>query len=240
MIMTTFDLIDHYQFEYISTLHRGNVDISCGCCSMVEEMNAIKALYGNNPIQDVIEKCVCNRHGHQYCIPQTAVDNAVNALMDSMFVRANIIATPFIDGNKISEVYEDFEDLYDFISLVISGIPGIGPLTVYDTAKRIGHLFDSPIYPKQYVYLASGAKKGAEALLGKKGLRFREPIKLFEPSFGLFPSIFIEDMLCIYEPLFKSCSVNPISKEITIPYLYKNINSTSLEILKKTKRKKSI
>jgi len=238
--MTTFDLIDHYQFEYISTLHHGNIDINCGCCSMVEEMNAIKILYGKDPIRDVIWKCVCNRHGHQYCIPITAVEDAVKALLDSMFVRADMKAKPFINGNKISEVFKDFEELYDFISLVMSGIHGIGPLTVYDTAKRIGHLFDSPIYPKQYVYLAAGAKNGAEALLGKKGLRFREPIKLFEPSFGSFPSIFIEDMLCIYELLFKSCSVNPLSKEMTFPYLYKNINSTSLEILKKTRRKKTI
>ena len=238
--MTTFDLIDHYLFEYISTLHRGNVNISCGCCSMVEEMNAIKALYGNKPIRDVIEKCVCNRHGHQYCIPQIAVDDAVKTLMGSMFVRADMIATTFIDGNKVSEVFEDFEELYDFISLEISGIPDIGPLTVYDTAKRIGHLFSSPIYPKSYVYLAAGAKNGAEEILKKKGLRFREPTKLFEPSFGSLPSIFIEDMLCIYEPLFGSCSVNSISKEINIPYSYKNINSASLKILKKTKRKKSI
>ena len=238
--MTTFDLIDHYQFEYISTLHRGNIDINCGCCSMVEEMNAIKILYGKDPIRDVIWKCVCNRHGHQYRILNTAVESAVNALMDSMFVRADMKAKPFINGNKISEVFKDFEELYDFISLVMSGIHGIGPLTVYDTAKRIGHLFDSPIYPKQYVYLAAGAKNGAEALLGKKGLRFREPIQLFEPSFGSFPSIFIEDMLCIYEPLFSKCSVNPITKEINIPFSYKNTNSTSLKILKKTIRKKSI
>jgi hypothetical protein len=238
--MTTFDLIDHYQFEYISTLHRGNIDINCGCCSMVEEMNAIKVLYGKEPIRDVIEKCVCNRHGHQYCIPQTAVDDAVNALMDSMFVRADMVATPFINGNNISEVFEDFEELYDFISLVISGIPGIGPLTVYDTARRIGHLFSTPIYPRSYVYLAAGAKNGAEALLGKKGLRFREPIQLFESSFGTFPSIFIEDMLCIYEPLFSRCSVNPVSKEINIPYSYKNINSVSLKILKEMKEMESI
>lgn len=238
--MTTFDLIDHYQFEYISTLHRDNIDINCGCCSMVEEMNAIKVLYGKDPIRDVIEKCVCNRHGHQYCIPPTAVGNAVNALMDSKFVRADMKAKSFINRNKISEVFKDFEELYDFISLVISGIPSIGPLTVYDTAKRIGHLFSTPIYPKSYVYLAAGAKNGAEALLKKKGLRFREPIQLFEPSFGSFPSIFIEDILCIYEPLFSGCSVNPITKEINILFSFKNINSASLKILKKAKEIESI
>lgn len=236
--MTTFDLIDNYQFEYISTLH--HTKSACGCCSMVEEMNAIRLLYGKKPIKDVIRECVCNRHGHQYCIPNTAVDDAVNALMDSMFVRADIIATPFISGNKISEVFEDFDELYDFISMVISGIQGIGPLTVYDTAKRIGHLFSFPIYPKSYVYLAAGAMDGAKALLKAKNLRFREPIHKFAPFFGTFPSIFIEDMLCIYKKVFANCSIDPISKEIILLYPYKSITTKSLNLFNKPKAVKSI
>lgn len=236
--MTTFDLIDHYQFEYISTLH--HTKSACGCCSMVEEMNAIRLLYGKKPIKDVIRECVCNRHGHQYCIPDTAVDDAVNALMDSMFVRADMIATPFASGDKISEVFEDFEELYDFISLVISGIPGIGPLTVYDTAKRIGHLFEIPIYPKLYVYLASGAMDGAKALLKTKDLRFREPIYKFAPFFGTFPSIFIEDMLCIYKKVFVNCSIDPINKEILLKKSYKTITIKSLNIFKKDQTVASI
>ena len=230
--MTTFDLIDHYQFEYISTLHRGSPK-KCGCCSMVEEMNDIKTLYGKSPIKDVLRACVCRRHGHQYCIPNTAVDAAVDALLDSNFVRVDRSVSPFVEGGKLSEVFEDFEELYDFISSVISSISGIGLLTVYDTAKRIGHLFEYPIYPKQYVYLAAGAKKGAEKLLKTKDLRFREPISLFEPSFGSFPSIFIEDMLCIYESLFNGCYANSISGSIII-------SSGSIVITRKSKKVKII
>lgn len=196
--MTTFELIDIYQFEFISTTHHITQN-RCGCCSMVEEMNAIRLLYGTKNIKDVIRECVCNRHGHQYCIPEAAVDKAVDALMESKFVRADIIATPFIVDNKISEVFKDFEELYDFISLVINGISGIGPLTVYDTARRIGHLFNTPIYPKMFVYLAAGAKEAAKILLNVKSLKFREPIDRFKPYFGTFPSVFIEDMLCIFK-----------------------------------------
>lgn len=238
--MTIFDLIDHYQFEYISTYHRDNVNIDCGCCSMVEEMNAIKVRYGKDPIRNVIEKCVCNRHGHQYCIPKVAVDEAVKALMNSMFVRFDMSPTPFIIENKISEVFEDFEELYDYISLVISGISGIGPLTVYDTAKRIGHLFDNPIYPKQNVYLAAGAMEGAKSLLNSKKLHFREPICKFTPFFGSFPSIFIEDMLCIYKNFFQKYPIDPITKVFNIPFSYKKILSVSLKLCSKDKSVKLV
>ena len=38
--MTTFDLIDIYQFHYISTTHSSDLK-KCGCCSMVEEIEKI-------------------------------------------------------------------------------------------------------------------------------------------------------------------------------------------------------
>ena len=51
----TYDLINTYQFDYISTRHRTDLK-DCGCCSMVEEMNEIRQLYkkkGN--IDDVLK-----------------------------------------------------------------------------------------------------------------------------------------------------------------------------------------
>ena len=199
------ELIDIYQFDYISTRHRTDLE-NAGCCSMVEEMNDIRQLYkkkGN--IDDVLKKCVCNRHGHQYCIPEDAVNDAVIALKQSMFINSSLKEVPFIQKNRIYEGFIDFEELYDFIHSVIGNINGIGPLTIYDTARRIGHLFKSPIYPEMYVYLSAGAKEAAEHLLNKKPLKFREPICLFTPFFGTFPSIFIEDILCIFKDKF----INP-------------------------------
>lgn len=203
--MTTFDLIDNYMFHYISTKHLG-FNPKKHCCSLVEEMNEIKNDYLNGkPMRDVIERCVCDRHGHQYCITTAAVAKAVDALMDSSLVVAvgSISTEPFLDGRSFAK-FSDFEELYDFVKQTIGKINGIGPLTVYDTTKRIGYLFDVPILPKQYVYLAAGALAGAKALLSKNRLKFREPISLFAPFLGTLGSIFIEDMLCIFKNEFVS------------------------------------
>lgn len=201
--MTTFELIDEYLFDYVSTTHRTDLKHS-GCCSMVEEMNQIRKLYQTpgSKIDEVLRKCVCNRHGHQYCIPNEAVDNAVNALKDSYFIPDTLSRVPFIQNGKIFNSFRDFEELYDFIRSIIGSIKGIGLLTIYDTARRIGHLLVPAICPKMYVYLAAGAKDGAEALLGIKNLKFREPIDLFKPYFGTLASVFIEDILCIYKNTF--------------------------------------
>lgn len=202
--MTTFDLINVYQFNYISTKYLSG--LPSDCCSMVEEMNEIWEMYRVKgvSIDKVLEQCVCRRHGHQYCIPQNAVDEAKIALKGSKFVSASK-EVPFIKPNdKFNECFADFEQFYDFVASVIGNITGIGPLTVYDTAKRIGHLFDVPIYPCQYVYLNAGASDGAKALLRRNNLKFREPIKDFEPHFGTFPSIFIEDILCIFKDSFST------------------------------------
>ena len=202
--MTTFDLIDKYMFDHISTSSCvGLNQNACGCCSMVEEMNAIRKTYvTDSNIDDVISSCVCNRHGHQYCIAQVAVEAAAGALLESKVLLSDLQVKPLVKGNKFVNGFCDFEELYDFVHSVIGGISGIGPLTIYDTAKRIGHLLQPAIYPKQYVYLAAGAKEGAETLLGMKPLKFRESIQMFEPYFGTFPSIFIEDMLCIYKDIY--------------------------------------
>ena len=198
--MTTFELIDIYLFDYISTAHRKELKGECGCCSMVEEMNSIRVKYltPGYEIKGVINECVCNRHGHQYRIPKKAVEKAVEELMKSKVYSGS----PFIKGGKFVAKFVDFEELYEFVKSVIGGISGIGPLTIYDTARRIGHLFDTPIYPKEYVYLAAGAKDGAKNLLKNKicyPLKDRVPKELFSPFFGTLSSAFVEDILCIFK-----------------------------------------
>ena len=218
----TSDLINTYQFDYISTRHRIDLKDS-GCCSMVEEMNEIRQLYRNNGnIDDVLRKCVCNRHGHQYCIPESAVNDAIKALNQSIFTSSSLENVPFIQKDRIDEGFIDFEELYDFIHSVIGNINGIGPLTIYDTARRIGHLLRSPIYPEMYVYLSAGAKEAAEHLLNKKQLKFREPVCLFTPFFGTFPSIFIEDILCIFKDQFKNPKISMTKAQSNASGIFNN------------------
>lgn len=222
-----FDLIHIYQFDYISTIHRTDL-INCGCCSMVEEMNEIRELYRNKGnVDDILKKCVCNRHGHQYCIPESSVNKAVEALKKSKFTNSLLREVPFIQKGKINEAFIDFEELYDFIHSVIGNLKGIGQLTIYDTARRIGHLFDYPIYPEMYVYLSAGAKEAAEHLLNKKPLKYREPIYLFTPCFGTFPSIFIEDILCIFKDRFVNPKISITKTQSNACGIFNNIIKTT-------------
>lgn len=222
-----FDLINIYQFDFISTRHRTDLK-DCGCCSMVEEMNEIRQLYINKGnIDDVLKKCVCNRYGHQYCIPESAVNDAVEALKRSKFINSSLKEVPFIQKGKIYEAFIDFEELYDFIHSVIGNINGIGELTIYDTARRIGHLLKTPIYPEMYVYLSAGAKEAAEHLLRKKPLKYREPICLFTPFFGTFPSIFIEDILCIFKDKFVTPKIGITKTQLSACSIINNIIKTT-------------
>ena len=224
--MTLNELIHFYLFN-------------CGsanplCPSMIEEMNLIKTSYNNGlrSIDDILHECVCNRHGHQYCIPNNAVNIAVIALMKSKYIGKHHKSVPFIKSgsNKINGgnmSFSDFEDLHDFVRYAIGSINGIGPLTVYDTAKRIGHILTYPVYPQEYVYLSAGAMDGAQALLGCSNLNFREPIEKFQPYFGTLGSIFVEDILCIFKDVLKTNTKNTTpGKSACIkawPYLYSDV-----------------
>ena len=197
------NLINEYLFDYVSTKHRSHAS-DCGCNSMVEEMNEIRSMYtsGKYSIDEILTRCVCDRNGHQYCTPNTAIDEAVAKLKESTFVQSDLKVVHLLCGDKIIANFKDFEELYDLIRSVIGFINGIGPLTVYDTARRIGHLLDSPIYPKMYVYLSAGAEEGAKILLNTTHVDFRESIDLFRPFFGTLGSIFVEDMLCVFKNRF--------------------------------------
>jgi len=87
-----------------------------------------------------------------------------------------------------------FIELHDLVDEKLGGVSGIGPLTVYDIANRLGaHLGLEP----EDVYLHSGAAKGARAMG-------------FDTAGELLPAAFpvafkklrpheIEDCLCIYK-----------------------------------------
>ena len=99
----------------------------------------------------------------------------------------------------LNRKFNDFEELYDAVKklLVPAVFKGDG-LAIYDIALRLGQLFNPKIEPRDYVYLSCGAKKAAEALLGRK-VKFREPISVFDPYFPGCSATDIEDILCIYK-----------------------------------------
>jgi hypothetical protein len=91
-----------------------------------------------------------------------------------------------------------FGQLFRIVDSVGSKIDGVGPLTVYDTAHRIGAFLK--LAPGK-VYLHAGTRKGAR-VLGLASFRpALKPQELPEPFRRLKPYE-IEDCLCIYKDLF--------------------------------------
>jgi hypothetical protein len=118
------------------------------------------------------------RHSHQCRIPKAALKEAERGLQR---ISRKLSAAP------------DFAALHDLIEARIGGIRGIGALTVYDIAHRIGAHFGKA--PKR-VYLHAGTKVGARSL-GASG-RTVDP-KLLPKSLSRLEPSEIEDCLCIYK-----------------------------------------
>jgi hypothetical protein len=118
------------------------------------------------------------RHHHQRRIPRVLLEHVEAKLQAIRRKLANAA---------------DFDALHQLVDEEIGNIKGIGALTVYDIAHRIGAHFGKT--PK-HVYVHAGVRVGARAL-GIEGDSF-DPKILPKPFVRLAPSE-IEDCLCIYK-----------------------------------------
>jgi hypothetical protein len=119
-----------------------------------------------------------NRHPHQRRIP----GQVLNAAKIALRARAT----------RLSKA-SSFSELYDSIEETIEPIRGIGRLTTYDIAHRIGAFLN---LEPELVYLHAGTKDGARAL-GFRGNTIDVtslPIEL-----RCLTAAEIEDCLCIYK-----------------------------------------
>jgi hypothetical protein len=89
-----------------------------------------------------------------------------------------------------------FDELFQRVQDAIGGIRGVGELTVYDVAARIGASLG--MMPDR-VYLQSGAKRGARLLLNRAVPERSLPKEAFPHEFQWLKSWEIEDVLCIYK-----------------------------------------
>jgi hypothetical protein len=96
----------------------------------------------------------------------------------------------------------NFDELHERVSAAIGSLHGIGELTVYDTAfrigARVGHL------PRR-VYLHSGTRTGAKAL----GLNWRAPfveVRELPRALRVLAPHEIEDCLCIFKKRLESAA----------------------------------
>jgi len=118
------------------------------------------------------------RNAHQRRIPRV--------LLEQVEVRLQAISRNLAKA-------ADFAALHKLVDDAAEGIKGIGALTVYDIAHRIGAYFGKA--PK-HVYLHAGTRIGARALNIKGDLI--GPKTLPKPFIRLTPAE-IEDCLCIYK-----------------------------------------
>jgi len=120
-----------------------------------------------------------DKHSHQYMVKQKALNKAERILT-----------------KKVSEIEwcESFYDLHEKIDELIRNIHGVGELTVYDTAARIGANLG---FKPKVVYLHVGTREGAKKLVKLKwGQKTLDRKTLPTPFRKLSPS-HLEDLLCI-------------------------------------------
>jgi radical SAM protein with 4Fe4S-binding SPASM domain len=98
--------------------------------------------------------------------------------------------------------FKNFEELFKKVKKIAGSVKGIGNLTIYDTALRIGFYLSNQVFPKDFVYLSRGTKEGAEALLGRK-VKNAENVEVFRKYFNELDSRQIENILCIEKEYFK-------------------------------------
>lgn len=88
-----------------------------------------------------------------------------------------------------------FEELFDVVDSVIGVIEGIGELTVYDTALRIGAKLG--LEPEN-VYLHAGTRVGARNLGVSSSAKYI-PVSSFPNALRKLKAREIEEVLCIYK-----------------------------------------
>lgn len=139
-----------------------------------------------------------------------------------------------------SKPYKDFVDLYDELKRRLypygKFIKGIGDLTLYDMALRIGYIMlPEPVLPDKKLYLFSGAFDGyceLQRCYSSLGLPSLIPgvydMTLLSGVFGSLSSMFVEDLLCVYHSDFQNLSrmsLDDLQKKLTfgrnVPQIYK-------------------
>ena len=164
--------------------------------------------------------------GHQHWLKHHLNVNYPNMKREVM----KALTSPFPILSSPSP-YVNFEDLYIELNkrLCPHGkfIKGISYLTLYDMALRIGYiLLPKPILPEEKLYLYRGAFDGY-CILQKHMAHLGLPsiskpgsydMTIFKGVFNPIPSMYIEDLLCVYHkdfPYLTSMSFEDLQKKLS-------------------------
>ena len=160
--------------------------------SMTDDLEEVKALWGQVSVDIFLTRCVCNRKRHQRLIRKTAVDKAVNNLKGELLSLQKCV---------------NFEELYDSVFKLIGiGKTGISYCTVYDTCIRMGYCFSPQILPNDFVYVHRHLKREANEIVGYGNILNKCRIKrcIFDKkdkAFMQLTCLEIEDFLCVRHKL---------------------------------------
>jgi len=95
-----------------------------------------------------------------------------------------------------------FDELYNLVAATIGAIRGIGELTIYDTAHRLGaYLHLSP----KFVYVHAGVRDGLRALKIDHR-RQKIAVSYLPTAFRQLRPEQVEDCLCIYKRQLRAAS----------------------------------
>jgi hypothetical protein len=115
---------------------------------------------------------------HQHRIPAAVLGQARDALLK-------------LDYRSLTS----FAELHELVAKTLHPIHGVGLLTIYDTAHRLGAYFKlSP----EHVYLHAGVRVGAKAL-GLQDWKDKLTMNVFPQAFQRLRPEQAEDCLCIYK-----------------------------------------
>lgn len=205
--LTIMDIV-HYYIAHDNSSNAVKYRIT-----MWSEMNEIKAYYdecvnnvsGHYTIEEIVRMCVRGLYttGHQKRVKEDSIKKAVSNIMKGEFTDyLNGKKIQLVKGKKFYSKFVDFEELYEAVRQLIGNVNGIGFVTIYDTARRIGYLLNEPIFPIAYVYLHYNKVNAAASSIYNRKFKYREPSLTFACEFKCLPSICIEDLLCVYAHVF--------------------------------------
>lgn len=166
--VTVSEIVQHYITLYRDAAH--------------EEMSFFNE--ESNPANAIRRAALCQwgekrkRHPHQRRIPRRLLEQVEERLQA---IRQRLAKAT------------DFAALHKLVEEEVGSIKGIGPLTVYDIAHRIGAYFRKP---PELVYLHAGTRIGAR-IFNITGDSF-DP-KILPKPFSHLSAAEIEDCLCIYK-----------------------------------------
>lgn len=112
-----------------------------------------------------------------------------------------------IGDGKQPESFQNFQSLYDWVKSVTDRVTGVGKMTAYDVARRLGAWLD---LKPDVVYLHAGTADGAQQL-GVEGKMAH--LGAFPQELQALGATHLENFLCIYKEHLQKLDFNPKETE---------------------------